>query len=105
MNSKSVFSVITTISLIIANIFHILFTILIIIEEIQTGIGYTTNLEILVILPWIIEIVICLPVIVLAIVSFCVSSKNNIKRINIINISLFTFLLLQLIIFNIFIWY
>ncbi|MBO5090443.1 MAG: hypothetical protein J6C27_05990 [Clostridia bacterium] len=106
MNKKmNVFSIIMIVLLILVNLAHLIWTFGLVSEQIKTGFGFGTNMEIGVLYPWITEIL-CSPVLISAIVYLIISIfKRPNKNLLISNIALFSTILLQYIITNLFIWF
>lgn len=104
-NAVMVYGIVSICTLFIANILNAIPTICLIVEQIKTGWGYGTNLEIGVLWPWTIEIL-CIPLIIFGIVYLIIYffKPSNIK-IFITNLALFLVLLLQYFITNLFIWF
>lgn len=74
-------------------------------EQIETGWGFSTNMEMLVLLPWLIQLL-CLPALIAAVVYLVMSAfLRHKKGILIANIVLFACAVAQLIVTNLFIWY
>lgn len=104
-NKMNVFSIIMVVLLILVNLAHLIWTFCLASEQIKTGFGYGTNMEIGVLYPWITEIL-CLPVLISAIVYLIISIfKRPNKSLLISNIALFGIILLQYVITNLFIWF
>ena len=102
--TSNVIGIISTILLGIANVCNLFFTICLLIEQIETGWGFSTNYEMLVLVPWMIEIV-CFPVIVLAIVYFILNIFKKSKHgLFVANVVLFSLLLCQYLLTNLFIF-
>lgn len=104
-NAVMVYGIVSICALFIANILNAISTICLIVEQIKTGWGYGTNLEIGVLWPWTIEIL-CIPLIILGIVYLIIYffKHSNIEDF-IANIVLVLILLLQYFITNLFIWF
>jgi len=88
------------------NLIHLFFTIRLIIEEIEMGWGYGTSMDIGTLWVWIAELITALPGIILATIYLC-SSKKEEKDFKVLltNIILLGFIVFQIIISNIFIFY
>ena len=111
----AVFAAILLCGLIIANLVNLPWFVLLLIEQIQTGWGYTTDMEMMVLLPLGVEFL-CLPVLFVALiyVVLCYIPKikqnylNNARTDNHkmfkANVSLFIMLILQIVCTNVFIW-
>ena len=101
----SVFGVLLIYLLSVANAFNIFWCYWLVSEQIFTGWGYGTNMDILVLVPWIIQIA-CIPIAITTIVYFVISYIFSFKRKALItNIVLFSVLILQSVLINLFIWY
>ncbi len=99
------FSVPLIFLLVLSNLFNLFWTIHLCLEQASTGFGHGTNMDIGVFYPWICEII-CLPVLVAAIVYFIIAFFKKAKKpLLITNACLFTALVLQYAITNLFIWY
>jgi hypothetical protein len=87
------------------NLLNLLFTILLGIEQVETGWGYGTNWEMAVLYPWSVELL-CLPVVlaglIFAVLFIFLKSDRTLGRINLI---LTAALLLQYGLTNLFIWF
>jgi hypothetical protein len=93
--------VLTIILLVASNLAHIFFTWSVIAEEIQTGWGQPTNMDIGVLVPWLIEGLFCLPSLVVAVIYFIFYSKNQgNKPLFIANLSLTALVFAQILLFN-----
>ena len=94
-NAVTIYGVVTIYLLFIANLLNIIWTIWLTIEQIKTGWGYGTNLEIGVLWPWTTELL-CIPLIIVGIVYFIIHFFNySYKKIYIVNVVLFSILLLE----------
>src|SRR5574344_1450445 len=81
--------VLAVILLVASNLTHAFFTWSVIAEEIKTGWGQPTNMDIGVLVPWLIEGLLCLPSLVVAVIYFILYAKNKgNKPLFIANISL-----------------
>ena len=96
MNKKNLRDLLT-VFLVISNLFLIGWTIILTIEEIETGFGYGTNYEMMTLIP-IIKQIICFPIVIISIIYFI---KYRDRR----NIILFVLLILQYILLNLFMFY
>lgn len=87
-----------------ANLCHLLFTIWAISEQLDTGWGYGTNMEMAVLLPWTIELL-CIPVFILGLVYFILARKKPTSKL-LRNgcAALYGVLLLQIFLFNLFVF-
>lgn len=104
-NAVTVYGVVSIYVLFIANLLNIIWTIWLTVEQIKTGWGFGTNLEIGVLLPWTVEIL-CIPLIIVGIVYFIIHFfKPSYIKIFIVNVVLFSILLFQYFITNLFIWF
>ena len=73
-------------------------------EQIKTGWGYGTNLELGVLWPWLIELL-CLPVVITEIVYFIINTfKRSSTKVTIANMGLFSLLIAQYFLTNLFIF-
>lgn len=88
----------------VANGFNLLWTWWLVKEQIQTGWGYGTNMDILVLVPWIIQLA-CVPVVIATITYFVFVVVKGIKEKAVIaNIVLLSVLLIQSVLIHLFIW-
>lgn len=92
------FILIWTIIFSILNIIHIYFPIQLIIEDIKNKTMYGTNLEMMVLFPWLIE-GISIPFIIIEVIIFIICLKK--KYINIVNLIIFSIFIFQTILFNV----
>ena len=89
----------------LGNAVHLLWTFWLIDEQIKTGWGYGTNIELGVLYPWITEIL-CAPILIAGIVYLILAiSRKPRKALLIPNIILFVLLVMQYALTNLFIWY
>lgn len=101
----TVYGIIVIYLLSIGNLLHLFWTIWLTIEQIKTGWLYGTNLELGVLFPWLVELL-CSPLLIAGIVYFVLHMlKPSNKNICIANIALFSLLVLQFFITNLFIWF
>lgn len=101
-----VFGVISTVGLSIANLSHVFFTWSVIAEEIQTGWGQPTNLDIAVLFPFLIEGLLCAPSLILSAVYFCLYAKQRgNKGLFATVVALASLAVVQIILFNVLIRY
>ncbi len=101
---QSAFGIIMIYLLAVANGFNLLWTWWLVKEQMQTGWGYGTNMDILVLVPWIIQLA-CVPVVIAAITYFITAVLKRIKgKVLIANIVLFSSLLIQSVLIHLFIW-
>lgn len=96
MNKKNLKDLLT-LFLVASNIFLIGWTIILMIEEIETGFGYGTNYEMLTLIP-IMKQIICFPMVIISTVYFV---KYRDRR----NFILSVLLVLQYILLNLFMFY
>lgn len=101
----NIFGIINIFPMLLVNIANAFWTLWLTIEQIATGWGFPTNLELGVLYPWMFQ-VISLPFVILCLIFLIISffKKPN-KWILIINIVLFTITVLQFGLTNLFIWY
>ena len=92
------FILIWTIIFSILNIIHIYFPIHLIIEDIKNKTMYGTNLEMMVLFPWLIE-GISIPFIIIEAIILIICLKK--KNINIVNLIIFSIFIFQTILFNV----
>ncbi len=107
MNNKkiNIFSIIMIILLVLINLAHLLWTVWLTIEQVKTGFGFGTNMELGVLYPWLTEIL-SSPVIITEIIYIIISIfKKPKKSLLVTNICLFGAVILQYLITNLFIWY
>lgn len=103
-HAMNVFGVISIVMLVLVNLGHLIWTVWLIVEQIQTGWGYGTNIELAALLPWLTELL-CIPAIVTAVVYLVLSCFFRHKKgILIANILLFTCAMLQFGVTNLFMW-
>ncbi len=76
----TVFGIITFISLLLADLLHGIWTVWIVIEQVKTGWGYGTDMDILALVPWIVELV-CLPAVILGIIYLAVMKRSIPKKL------------------------
>ena len=101
----NVFGVITGMLMVGVNLVHAVWTYWLIAEQIETGWGYSTNMEMLVLLPWMIELI-CAPVLLTGVVYFIMSCfKRHEKIILVSNIVLFSLAVAQYLVMNLFIFF
>lgn len=104
-HAMNVFGVILIVMLALVNLGHVLWTWWLISEQLQTGWGYGTNMEMLVLMPWMTELV-CVPAMIAGVVylvlSFFLRHKKGILAANII---LFACAAVQIGVTNLFIWF
>ena len=75
MNNKkiNIFSIIMIILLVLINLAHLLWTVWLTIEQVKTGFGFGTNMELGVLYPWLTEIL-SYPVIITEIIYIIISA-------------------------------
>lgn len=96
--------VITAILAVMCNIINFPWTLWLASEEIQTGFGYGTNIEMAALFPWMTELL-SLPFIVVGIVYFVTAIlKGKRKRFLKPNVILYVLLIFQITITNLFMW-
>ena len=99
-----VFGAIVTLMLSIVNLSHMLWTWWLVSEQIETGWGYGTNMEMGVLYPWMTELI-CVPAMIAAVVYLIMSCfKGHSKLLLALNILLFVCALGQFVVTNLFIW-
>lgn len=87
------------------NIINLPWTLSLVAEELKTGFGYGTNIEMAALVIWMIEIL-SVPIIALESVYFITSAlKHESKRFMKLNIVFCALLILQMVITNLFIWF
>lgn len=96
--TKKVFLLILMICFILFNIFHILFPVSLIIEDINNGTMISTSLELGALYPWIIEIL-SIPFVIAEIVVLLIFIR--VKYNSVANLFFFFFYIFQVILFNI----
>ena len=102
-DGMNVFGVVMTIILAIANLLHLLWTVCLTLEQIKTGWGGGTSMDLGVLWPWLIEFL-CAPALVTEAVFFVISFfKRPSKSILIANICLFSAVVFQYVLTNLFI--
>ncbi len=101
-NNKG-YSIVCSFLLILSNIFFLFWTIVLIEEQIRTGLGYGTNLELLVLIPIILFILI-IPIIIMELVFLSLSYFFRVtKKQFVVNIISFLILILQIVLIFLFI--
>ena len=101
----NVFGAIIGVLTAVVNLLHGFWTFWLIAEQIKTGWGYSTNLEMLVLMPWMLELI-CLPVLLTEVVYFIMSCfKRHDRIVTVSNIVLFSLAVAQYIGTNLFIFY
>ncbi len=86
------------------NLLHCLFTIWLTVEQLETGWGYGTDIEMAALLPWMLELL-CVPGCIAAVVFFLLCGKKKVpKRIRAANGVLYGLLVLQTGLVNLFIF-
>lgn len=89
----------------LGNAAHLLWTFWLIDEQIETGWGFGTKIELGVLYPWITEIL-CAPILIAGIIYLIVAVfKRPRKKLLIANIILTMLLVMQYALTNLFIWY
>lgn len=89
----------------VANLLHLLWTVWLTIEQIKTGWNGGTGMEMLALLPWMLELL-CMPVILAAVIYLVLSFyRRQSKGLLVANSSLFALLLLQIGLTNLFLFY
>lgn len=103
--SCNVFGIILIVALVWANLLHILWTVWLTLEQIETGWGGGTGIEMLFLAPWLIE-VLSFPVLLAEIVYFALSARWTTARgIKIANIILFVLMMVQIGLTHLFVMY
>lgn len=99
------FAVVMLVALCQANLCFVLWTVWLTLEQIRTGWGGGTGMEMLALLPWMTELA-CVPVLLAGVVYGILSffRKQN-KGLLIANILLFVALLTQIVLINLFLFY
>jgi len=88
-----------------ANVLNLIWTIWLTVEQVKTGWGFGTNMELGVLWPWLTQ-VICVPVLVASIIYFVMCAfQDHTPRTKWINAGLFALVLVQYGIVNLFIWF
>lgn len=101
----NVFGVITIVLLSLVNLSHGLWTYWLVAEQLQTGWGYGTNMDLAVLMPWLAELL-CAPAMIAAVVYLIMSCfLRHKKGILIANIVLFACAAAQYILTNLFIFF
>ena len=99
------FGIVTVCALAAGNVLHLLWTVWLVSEQVETGWGYGTTMELGVLWPWLTE-VLCAPALMLGAVYLVLATfKPTRKRLRIGNIASFAVLALQYAVTNLFIWY
>ena len=100
-----VFGLVMLIALILSNLANLLFTVALTIEQIGSPWGSGTNMEMLVLMPFMIELL-CLPILAAGIVYFVLHAfRSSHKGILIANISTYALLISQYVLTHLFIWF
>lgn len=90
---------------ILANLAHLLWTVWLTVEQIRTGWGAGTGMDILVLVPWLVELL-GAPLFLIGVVFFILSVRHRPKRsLLIANAVLLSALLLQYGLTNLFVWF
>ena len=98
------FGVLLVIALAGVNLLHLLWTVWLVWEQIETGWGYGTNLEMLALLPWMTELL-CAPVLLAGLVYLVLSVRRSPgKRLVVANAVLLGCAFAQIGITNLFLW-
>lgn len=99
-----VFRIVIMLILIMSNLLHSGYTWWIVDEQIETGYGYGTNIEMGALFIWMFEFLL-IPVFIVGLIYFiyCLAKKSSKKKM-IINFSLYMLLLLQVFITNLFLF-
>lgn len=101
----NVFGIVSIVLMVLVNLGHGLWTYWLTAEQIKTGWGYGTNMDIAVLWPWITELL-CAPAMVAVVVYLVMSCfMRHKKGILITNIILFACAVVQFGVTNLFIWY
>ncbi len=88
----------------IANLIHLLFTIAMTNEQIGTGLGYGTDIELAVIFIWTFESIF-IPIIIASIVFLCLNViKKSVRMLFWTNVALLSMLIMQYLITNLFLY-
>jgi hypothetical protein len=103
-NNKG-YCIVCSFLMLVSNIVLIFWTIALSIEQIETGWGYTTDLELLVLVPFILSIL-TIPIIIMELVFLPLSYFFRVTRQQFLfNVITFFALILQIILINLFIFY
>lgn len=97
-----IMGIIATVLLSLANLCHLLPTIILVMEQARTGFGFSTNLEIGVLYPWLIEILL-LPILVYGAVYLLVCRRAS-RGLYFANVALISLIFLQYVLTNLFIF-
>lgn len=101
---SNVFGIILIVALSWGNLLHLLWTVWLTLEQIETGLHGGTRIEMLALMPWAIEWIFA-PFLLAEIVYLIVSAhKRSVRGIKIANICLFAAILLQYGLTNLFMW-
>ena len=104
-DATNVFGAWTSIFLLIANLLHIIWTVWLISEQIDTGWGYSTNMEMGVLYPWLCELL-CAPAFLAGIVFLIMNIwKHCEKWVSVSAGITFTCYFLQVFLTNLFIFF
>lgn len=104
-DGMNIFGIFTGVLLFLANSLHILWTYWLTVEQIETGWGYSTNLEMMALLPWMLELL-SIPLIIAEVVYLVMSYfKRHHMAVFISNIALFGLLIMQYVLTNLFLFY
>ena len=101
----NVFGIILIVALSWANLLHILWTVWLTLEQIKTGWGGGTGLEMLFLAPWLIE-VLSFPALVAEIFYLVLSARwETVRGVKITNIILFAMMVIQIALTHLFVMY
>ena len=103
--SCNVFGIVLIVALAWANLLHIFWTVWLTLEQIKTGWGGGTGMEMLFLAPWFIE-VLTFPVLLAEIVYLALSTRwQTVRGVKIANIILFVLMMVQIGLTHLFVMY
>lgn len=104
-DKMDVFGIVTVFLLAAGNVLHLLWTVHLTLEQVETGWGYGTEMELGVLWPWLTELL-CAPALIFGIVYLVLAAfKPTQKSLRIGAWCCFLALVLQYAVTNLFIWY
>lgn len=101
----NIFGAVLITPMVLVNLCHLLWTYTLVAEQIKTGWGFGTNMEMMMLAPWMTELI-CLPVMVAGVVYLVLSCfKRHHKGLMIANLALFSCAVAQFVVTNLFAFY
>lgn len=99
----TVFGIVSLVLAVWGNLGHLLFTVWVSAEQLKTGWGYGTDMEMAVLMPWLVE-VLCIPAFIIGATFLVLSLKKPVSRVlRRWCVGLYAVLLLQIVLTNFFI--